>query len=296
MKTTSVVIGAIAAVMFLPGCYTQFTTEEDRYHDNGEYVSSETDTSGGGEAYNYDEARDRFYDETYGPYAYWNPSCMLTMGYGAGLYTNWWYYSGRYGYDPFWYYPGYAGGGGWGGGWWYPYSPGYAHGGGAFVDGGRRNGVRNFGSVRYTGSGLRAGSSTSREYTPSGSSSPGTRTYTPTSLPPGSRYTGSRPAETSVRGSSARPATVQGKPASRGSSTRSTGQGTRKWTPPPSSSGPSSGGGTRSGGGEHATSPPRQASPPASQPSGGSSSSGGGGRSGGGGSSSGGSSRSGSRR
>ena len=275
--------------LLLGGCYTQFTTTEDRdSYREGDYSESTADTTG---ASDYQSSRERFYGDSY----YYGSPFTVTVGtYWGGPWPS---YGGWWGYDPFWYYPYYPYypvfyGGGYVPGWYYPY-----YGAGGVVV--KPSGVRTFGSVRNTGT-YRAGAGTTR----AGSLSPASSRSGSSSssfLPGGVRSMPARGGNTSAREGGSRPVPQTS------SATRPSGSGrnaprgerVRSYTPPPppSSSSPRHGGDRAGGGGQTYTSP-RSSPPPSSSPSGGSSGGAreGGSRSGGGESHSGGSGRSGGRR
>jgi hypothetical protein len=168
------VVSAAGLIAFLSsGCYTQFGSTQDeavvRYEDQeDEYAYDDSVAT----TEDYDNARDRFYDENYYP----------GYGYGIGFYDPWgWDYRHGYGYgsygygyswyDPYWgwcgtSYPYYTG-------WWS--RPGYGYGGSYYgpvhrggsgymaKTGSAYGSTRSFGSTRSSGSG-RAESG----YTPGG--------------------------------------------------------------------------------------------------------------------------------
>jgi len=266
-------LAAFVFALFSTGCYTQFGTVQDeddvvRYDDEDEYAYDDSVETQEG----YDDARERFYEENYYPgYAYnWG-------------YTDPWFWHNRwgYGYDPFWYNPGWA----WCGtaypyysAWWArpvygylpsPYYGGGYHGGYAWQSGRERGSSRMIGSTRSDG-GTRGSSFNPGERGSSGG----------TSLDVGAYRSKSGVSGTTTKSSTSRPARVNAPSGSRSTGREGTRVGSERSTSRPSSSGrvsrPSSSGGSgrsssgsstdhgsRSGG---SYSPPPSAPAPASTP------------------------------
>jgi len=273
-------IPAAAFVAFVSnGCYTQFGSTKDdeevvQYEDEDQYAYDDSVAT----AEDYDNARERFYDENYYP----------GSAYGWGYSAPWiWGHRHGYAYDPFYYdplwgwcgssYPYYSG-------WWsdpiYGYVPypsyGYGHYGGGFASRpGRVYGSsRTIGSTRSEG-GLRGSSFTPGERGSGTGTMPsvgayraprssGTVTKTPTnrttrvSNPSGSRRSGSEGTSGGSKRAVSRPSntTRTSSPDNSGrSSSGGSGRGERSgssYSPPPSapssapaSSAPASSGGSR---------------------------------------------------
>jgi hypothetical protein len=261
----------VVTPLFLAGCYTQVGVVREasvREYDSPSYEEpayseAPADTTQPADsAEEYQDARNRFYDDYYYP-------GYNTVIAGWGNWRPFVYYP----IDPFWdywyYYPTYTPG------WWYPYygtsyGTSYGHSYGHKYSGG--SGVRSHGGTRTFGN-TQGGGSVVR----SGGGEVGRRLSDDPSLPVGMRNAGAsgrastpavRPHATTVRRSEAarksggtvrRAAPARrstdgpasgNRPPRTAPTPRSSGGGERSYTPPPSSPPPSSSGngGTRSGG------------------------------------------------
>ncbi len=198
MRTLSNHLLLFAGVLLLglwsAGCYTQLgSVQEDKgYAQETDEAYAEEDTVS---TEDYEEARGRFYDDTYD---YYYPTVTVGLGYPWYWRYNSWNYYNPYWYDPFWgwcgtYYPTYYGGWyhhGWYDGW-YPGTY-YGHGRSGYATGGSGayGTTRTYDSTRTAGTVRGSGGSA---YTPvSGRTNNGA---TPSSLPTGRVSTGRRGTE-----------------------------------------------------------------------------------------------------
>lgn len=281
---------AAAALLLVPGCYTQLGTvhdERDYAYQSEEEEYAEQDTISEEE---YNQARERFYESAYDSYY---PGWSYGLVFGSPWYWryNSWYYYDPYIYDPWgwcgtgypaYYYPYHH--------WYHPlplygyrpstvYGPSYRGGSGYVTrDGGPHGTTRTFGSTRSGGAVRTSGSSSYTPATRQGST--GT-----TALPTGRVNTGARGSSgerggTSVdRGSSRSSGGREGsvrreapRTAPRPESgTRSGGRREDRSSVPPSTGGgssgnPSSGRDAGGSGGRTYSPPPPPPSPPPSQP------------------------------
>lgn len=261
---------AMFIALFSNGCYTQFGSTQDeveevvRYEDEGDEYAYD-DSVASDEDYN--DARDRFYDENYYP----------GYAYGWGYTDPWlWRHRGGYVYDPFWYdpiwgwcgttYPYYSG-------WWShsgygylpsPYYGGHWGGGGYATRSGREYGsTRTFGSTRSEG-GVRGSTYNPGERGTSGATMPNVGAYRAKSGVSGS----------STKGTANRPARVTSPSGTRSSSRERTAVGTQRSSSRPNNSGrvarpssPDNGGKSSSGGsGDRGSRSGGSYSPPSSSP------------------------------